>query len=65
MLILTRRCGETIQIGTGVKVTIMSVKGNQVRVGIQAPEGVTILRSEILERLEPRAVAAPRKAHKA
>ncbi|MEQ9480266.1 MAG: carbon storage regulator CsrA [Algiphilus sp.] len=51
MLILTRRVGETLQIGDEVSVTVLSIKGNQVRIGINAPEDVTIHRQEIAERL--------------
>ncbi|MBY8965998.1 carbon storage regulator CsrA [Algiphilus sp.] len=59
MLILTRRVGETLQIGDEVSVTVLSIKGNQVRIGINAPEDVTIHRQEIAERL--RDGEAPRK----
>lgn len=47
MLILTRRLGETLKIGDNVDVTILGVKGNQVRVGIEAPNNVTVHREEI------------------
>jgi len=48
MLILTRRVGETITIGEDVKVTVLGVKGNQVRVGIDAPKEVGVHREEIV-----------------
>ena len=48
MLILTRRIGETIHIGDNVSVTVMETKGNQVRIGIQAPKSVATFREEIL-----------------
>jgi len=48
MLLLTRRIGESVMIGDGVQVRVMSVQGNQVRLGIDAPREVTILRSELL-----------------
>lgn len=50
MLILTRRVGETIVIGDDVTVTVLGVKGNQVRVGISAPKHVAVRREEIYER---------------
>ncbi|WP_420426470.1 carbon storage regulator CsrA [Algiphilus sp.] len=59
MLILTRRVGETLQIGDDVSVTVLTIKGNQVRIGINAPKDVTIHRLEIAERL--RDGEAPRK----
>ncbi len=51
MLILTRRVGETLMIGDSVTVTILGVKGNQVRVGITAPKDVAVHREEIFQRL--------------
>jgi carbon storage regulator len=52
MLILTRRVGETIMIGEDVKVTVLGVKGNQVRVGIDAPKEVAVHREEIYDRIK-------------
>ncbi len=52
MLILTRRVGETIMIGEDVKVTILGVKGNQVRVGIDAPKEVGVHREEVYDRIK-------------
>ena len=52
MLILTRRVGETVHIGTEVTVTVLGVKGNQVRVGINAPREVAVHREEIYERIK-------------
>ncbi len=52
MLILTRRVGETVMIGEEVSVTILGVKGNQVRVGINAPKNVAVHREEIFERIK-------------
>jgi carbon storage regulator len=49
MLILTRRVGETINIGDNVAVTVLAVKGGQVSIGINAPKTVRILRQEIQE----------------
>jgi carbon storage regulator len=52
MLILTRRVGESLMIGTEVTVTVMAVKGNQVRIGINAPKDVQVHREEIFERVQ-------------
>lgn len=52
MLILTRRVGESVMIGDDVIVTVMGVKGNQVRVGISAPKDVEVHREEIFERIK-------------
>jgi carbon storage regulator len=52
MLILTRRVGEAIMIGEGVTVTILGVKKNQVRVGINAPKHIAVHREEIYKRLQ-------------
>ena len=51
MLILTRRIGETLNIGDDVSLTVLGIKGNQVRIGIKAPQDVTIHREEVAERL--------------
>jgi carbon storage regulator len=52
MLILTRRVKETVMIGDDIKVTVLSVKGNQVQVGIGAPKDVPVHREEIYERIK-------------
>ncbi len=52
MLILTRRVGETLMIGDDVTVTVLGVKGNQVRVGVNAPKDVAVHREEIYERIQ-------------
>ncbi|HEY4339216.1 MAG TPA: carbon storage regulator CsrA [Steroidobacteraceae bacterium] len=52
MLILTRRVGETVMIGNEVTVTVLGVKGNQVRMGINAPRTVAVHREEIFERIK-------------
>jgi len=51
MLILTRRVGETLKIGDDVSVTVLSIKGNQVRIGIEAPKDLPVHREEIYERI--------------
>jgi carbon storage regulator len=52
MLILTRRTGETVMIGDEVTLTVLGVKGNQVRIGINAPKTVPVHREEIYERIK-------------
>jgi len=52
MLILTRGVGETVMIGDDVTITVLGVKGNQVRVGINAPKHVAVHREEIYERIK-------------
>jgi carbon storage regulator len=57
MLILTRRVGESVMIGEDVAVTVLGVKGNQVRIGISAPKEVTVHREEIFKRIHDDGVA--------
>ncbi len=52
MLILTRRVGESLMIGDDVSITILGVKGNQVRVGVNAPRDVSVHREEIYQRIQ-------------
>jgi carbon storage regulator len=51
MLILTRRPNETLYIGNEITVTVLAVKGNQVRIGVNAPKNVAVHREEIFERI--------------
>ena len=51
MLILTRRVGESLMIGDDVTITVLGVKGNQVRIGVKAPKEVAVHREEILDRM--------------
>ncbi len=71
MLILTRRAGETVMVGSDITITVLGVKGNQVRIGINAPKDVAVHREEIYERIqseksakesEPAAAAEPAEA---
>ncbi len=52
MLILTRRVGESLMIGEDVTITVLGVKGNQVRIGVKAPKEVAVHREEILNKIE-------------
>ena len=59
MLILTRKVGETLKIGHEITVTVLTVKGNQVRIGITAPEDVQVHRQEIYDRMEQEKMPQP------
>ncbi len=52
MLILTRRIGETVMIGDDIAITVLRVKGNQVRLGVDAPKTVSVQRQEIHQRIQ-------------
>jgi carbon storage regulator len=60
MLILTRRVGKTVRIGQDIAVKIVEVKGNEVRLGIEAPKEVAVHREEIFERIKAEALAVAR-----
>lgn len=59
MLILTRRVGETVVIGEEIVVTVLGIKGNQVRIGVQAPKNVPVHREELLKRIAEGEQALP------
>lgn len=52
MLILTRKAGKTVLIGDDISITILNIRGNQVKIGIEAPKDVTVHREEIYERIK-------------
>ena len=59
MLILTRRVGETLIIGVDVKVTVLGVRGHQVRIGVDAPKNVSVHREEIYHRIQSEQSGTP------
>ncbi len=60
MLVLTRRTGEILNIGDHIEVTVLGIKGNQVRIGVRAPDAVPVHRNEIFKRIqEERAQGLP------
>lgn len=58
MLILTRRVGETLMIGDDVTITILSVRGGQIRVGVNAPKNTAVHREEVYEKMRKESAAA-------
>lgn len=61
MLILTRRIGESLNIGDEIKITLLGIKGNQVRIGIDAPRHVEVHREEIYDKIKRETRKANRK----
>lgn len=59
MLILSRRVGESVVIGEDISITVLRVKGNQVRLGVNAPKSIAVQREEVSERIKPDASPAP------
>jgi len=59
MLILTRRVGETVVIGGNIEITVLGMKGGQVRLGVKAPRDVSVHREEIIERIRREHEVAP------
>jgi len=58
MLVLTRRAGEALQIGDNIQITILSVSGDRVRIGIEAPAEISVLRAELIRDIQSANVAA-------
>jgi carbon storage regulator len=52
MLILSRRVGETVKVGENISITVLSIKGNQVRIGVDAPKEIAVHREEIYQRIK-------------
>ena len=58
MLILSRRVGERVVIGEDISITVLRVKGNQVRLGVEAPKNIAVQREEVSDRSKPEVVTA-------
>jgi len=58
MLVLTRRLGESINIGDNIKITVVDIDGKQVKVGIEAPKDISIFREEVYERIKEENIRA-------
>lgn len=64
MLVLTRRLGESINIGDNIKITVVDIDGKQVKIGIEAPKDITIFREEVYERIKKENLRAAASASK-
>ena len=62
MLILTRKAGETIRIGSEIKVQVLEIKGNQIRIGIEAPRNIAVHRQEVYEQIQQENLDAAKSA---
>ncbi len=60
MLVLTRKSDESIRLGEDIKITVLEIRGNQVKLGIDAPSGVMIYREELYERIRSENISASR-----
>ena len=58
MLILTRKSGETISIGNDIKITVLGVSGKQVKIGVSAPENISVYREEVYRKIQQENVKA-------
>ena len=63
MLVLTRKLGEIIRIGSDIKIAVMEVKGRQVKIGIEAPSNVSVYREEVYQSIKRQNVLAARAGH--
>jgi carbon storage regulator len=60
MLVLTRKLGETIRIGSDIVVTVLAVSGRQVRLGVEAPKGITVHREEVFIQIQHKGTTVPK-----
>ncbi len=60
MLVLTRKSGESLMIGDEIEITVISIRGNQVKIGVRAPQEVTVYRKELYERIKQENLEAAR-----
>ena len=62
MLILTRKAGETIRIGAEIKIQVLEIKGNQIRIGVDAPRNIAVHRQEVFEQIQQANLEAAKSA---